>query len=277
MDEVVGGGFGGGGRGMGHGGERFLPDGAEFGMDQPLIFFSHFGEVGPEARLRFVAGAGHQAFEVAMLAGDDLAETGFHLGGAVLVSAVQVRHAAEELHFVDAEFPFPLLAPLVPVDAHVHEFAGLFAQTVDVRKRGLGGGEAGFDGIHSPGVFFERQCDVFQRAVVFVERFERGLGRVDGAAVELHLFADMPIEHASEKALPRLNQRVLEAGRARVDGADGGHLGFGRVAGVEQGQQIGDGNGEPAVLALRMAGLDALPDFADRLLEGVLSVHACSS
>ena len=46
---------------------------------------------------------------------------------------------------------------------------------------------------------------------------------------------------------------------------------------LEQGQQTGDGNGEPAVLALRMAGLDALPEYADRPLEGVLSGHACSS
>jgi hypothetical protein len=31
------------------------------------------------------------------------------------------------------------------------------------------------------------------------------------------------------------------------------------------------------VLPLRVTGLDALPDFANGLFEGMLSVHACSS
>lgn len=285
VDKVVGRG-GGGGEGLG--GEGFLADGAEFGVDEPLVFEAELGDVGPEAGLDFVIRAGDEVFKVAVLAVDDVLEVGFELGGAVLIGAVEIGDAAEELDLVDAELLLPVLTPLLPVMTDIGEVGGLLlrlgAEGGEVRLDGfgggetiVGGGEAGFERVYAAGVLFKGGGNLLEGAVGFFERFEGRLGRVEGAAVELDLFADVPIEDAGDEPFPGLDERVFEARWTGVDGADGGDLGFGGVAGVEEGEQVGESDGKAAAFALGMAGGDALTDFADGLFERVLSVHACSS
>ena len=125
----------------------------------------------------------------------------------MLKTSVQFGHAAQKLGLVDGELAFPLLAPMRPV---------------------------------RPDIFRCRQPD--ERAVVLVERFQQGVDGGDGGAVEFYLLPDVPIQKPRSRPLDGLEQRVEGARRPRVYRADGRHLGFGRVAGVEDRQQIGQGN-----------------------------------
>jgi len=101
-----------------------------------------------------------------------------------------------------------------------------------------------------------------ERAVVLVEGFEDGAEGADGGAVEVDLVADVPIEQAGDELLDRLRQGIQEAGRARVDGSDGGDLGFGGVALVKDGQQVGEDDAR-ARDAIGVARADAVADLLD--------------
>ena len=114
------------------------------------------------------------------------------------------------------------------MDADVGEFSGLLAQ----RCRFAFGQVSEF--VVAPGVFLKRRGDLFERSVLFLQRFEGGLDSVDCTSIELDLFANVPVENAGQEPFPALDEIVLEAGWTRVHRPDGGDLGFGGVAGMEQ-------------------------------------------
>ncbi len=66
--------------------------------------------------------------------------------------------------------------------------------------------------------------------------------QVTDLAVELHLLAHVPVQHARDHALPRLHQRIDHAAGARIDGADGRHFAERRIARVGQRHQVGQGD-----------------------------------
>lgn len=216
---------------LGGGGEGFLADGAEFGVDDGFVFDADAFEVGPEAFLDVFVGAGEGSLVIGVLAAEGVAEVGFHEGGAVLEAALEIGDRAQELGFVDGEVAFPFLAPFLPVECDVGEFAGAVvegfhfgADIVDFLVDGVGAGVE----------FVEGGGDGFERTVGGVKGFDCGLEGVHLGAVEFDLLADVPIENAGEEAFPGLDEIVLEARRAWVDCADGGDFGFGGVAGMDE-------------------------------------------
>ena len=81
-----------------------------------------------------------------------------------------------------------------------------------------------------------------QRAVEICHGFERGVDAGHRLAIELHLLAHVPIEHARNHSLPGLHQRIDHAAGARVHGSDGGHFAERRIARVGQRHQVGQGD-----------------------------------
>ena len=118
-----------------------------------------------------------------MLGAHLVAVTGVHQGGAVLGRALQIGHAAQKLDLVLLELALPLRTPVRPMIADVLEFPGSFLRV------GHSAGQLG-DG-----------------AVGFAQRLDGGIDRGDDLAVELHLLAHVPVQHARQKLLPGLHQR----------------------------------------------------------------------
>src|SRR5271156_54839 len=120
--------------------------------------------------------------------------------------------------------------PLSPARAHIRELARLIAE-----------------GRHA--------------AVVFVQDFERGLHAIHDRAIELHLFADMPVERARHQALQALRDRVDESRRARIHGSDAGHFRLGGVARVQQWREIGER--DLPRIAVKAAATNPVANFRD--------------
>jgi hypothetical protein len=201
-----------------------------------------------------------------------IAEAGFQDGGAVLEGSVQLGDVAEEVALDGVQLAFPFEAPLGPMRADVADFEelaevgsdGVEARGEAVEARGESG-LASAEGLDGLAVLVERIDAGGQGgegAVVLIEGFEDGAEPADGGAVEIDLVADVPIEEAGDEFLDRLDGGIQQAGRARVDATDGGDLGFGGVALVEDGQQVGEDDAR-AGDALGIARADAVADFPD--------------
>src|SRR5258708_39024462 len=64
-------------------------------------------------------------------------------------------------------------------------------------------------------------------SVEFPHGFKRRLNAGHGGAIELHLFAHVPVQSTRYEALEALDDGVLESWRTRVDGSDRGDLALG--------------------------------------------------
>ncbi len=101
-----------------------------------------------------------------------------------------------------------------------------------------------------------------QRTAGLFQRLDGGLHAGHHIAVELHLFAHVPVERARHHFLDLLREPVERPATARIDGSDGRHLGFGGVARVQQRRQVR----ERDIAQRRPVGITrthALPDFSD--------------
>ena len=94
--------------------------------------------------------------------------------------------------------------------------------------------------------------------------FERGVDAGHRLAIEFHLLAHVPIEHARNHALPGLHQRIDHAAGARVHGSDGGHLAERRIARVGQRHQVGQGDFHTARGSFRIARAHPVADLVQQ-------------
>ncbi len=176
----------------------------QLGMDQVVVVLAHQFQVGPKALLNVDPATFNRGGELGMLQLHLVAEIAFHLPRAMLVRSVQFGQAPQQLGFVDHQFVFPFLPPVDPVVTNIFQLAG-----------------------HGQGA-----ARVFQS-------FERSLNADHHVAIELHLLADVPVERAGNGFLDLLRNPVERASGARIDGADGSHLGLRCIAGMQQRHEVG--------------------------------------
>ena len=207
-------------------------------MNDALQFGAHLLQVGPQALLDIEGVPLQRAVEVGILDAHQIAMAGLHQGHAVLKGSLQIGHAAQELDFVLLQRVLPLHAPSGPMVAHVLH---LVADAL---------------------LFGQPRSHLREGAIGLALRFQDRVGVVHDLAVELHLLADVPVEHARQEALPGLDHGVEDAARARVHGPDGGHFAEGCVARVQQRQEIGQRDVDTRG-GLRIAGAHAFAHFAE--------------
>ena len=108
-----------------------LPDDAQFGMNGAL-------ELQPQPLLNLDRAALQRAREIGVLPANRLAEARVHQGGAVLKSALQIGHAAQELDLVLGQLVLPSGPPLGPMLADVrHLRAKAFLHHLDLLAEAL--------------------------------------------------------------------------------------------------------------------------------------------
>jgi hypothetical protein len=89
----------------------------------------------------------------------------------------------------------------------------------------------------------------------------------------------MPVERAGNKLFDSLHHAIDEARRPWIYRADRGYFALGRIARVEQRQEIGEGQTGWSGIRRRMTGTDTLPNLADNFdqflrLQGRIRVSA---
>ncbi len=224
--------------------DRPLAHRPQLRMDDALVFGAEALHVGPQALLNFGRGALQFRLRMPCAASSSIRARWFPWW-RTRCCAAPCRSATLRRNWISfwASLRSHSAAPFRPVIAEV------------VEPRRVGGAQRGGGAI----------AQLHQRAVIFAERFDGGVEAGDGLAVELHLLAHVPIEHARHQALPRLHQRVDRTAAARIHRADSRDFAQRGIARMHQRHQIGQRNVGCARVVFRMLRADAV---AHRLQHG---------
>ncbi|MGA2116028.1 MAG: hypothetical protein ABSH56_14910 [Bryobacteraceae bacterium] len=194
---------------------------------------AHALQVAPQALLNPGGTALQGSGKIAVLQAQALAKIGVHPVGMVLRRRLKFGHGAQKTDLRLGQFLFPAGAPFAPMPAQIAGLKLHLAPRFGLRPQ-------------PPAEFDQRAIDV-------VDGLDGGVHRGHGMAVELDLFAHVPVERPRHQLLPPLKQGVQRAAAARVYGADGGHFPQGGVARMHQGHQIRKWHLHPAGSGLRVA------------------------